>query len=119
MNDIKKVERFNYFEKLFFKVTLGILGLSIFLFFFMLATVEYFSSFGRALFDFTGIVLFATMANFVLSLVRLFKYAFSIGKLENNIGITRTIISLFLSPVAFIILYILVIIMAFASCTVQ
>lgn len=118
MNDIQKVERFNYFERLFFKITLGILGSAIFLFIFTLATVSQFSVFSKILINITVVLLFMSIINLILTIGRIFKFAFKISKLENNIGILRSASSLLFSPLAFVILYILIIVMALASCTV-
>lgn len=118
MNDIQKVERFNYFEKLFFKITLGILGSAIFLFIFTMATVSQFPVFSKVLINVTVVILFLSAINLILAIGRILKFAIKISKFENNIGILRTASSLLLSPLAFVILYILIIVMALASCTV-
>ena len=119
MNDIEKVKKFNYFEKLYFKVTLGIFGTAISLFIFTLASIGQYSSISKLLKNFIISVLLLSAINFFISIYRVIKYTMSISRLENNIGILRSAVSLILSPMSFVILYILVIIIAFSSCAAQ
>ena len=119
MDDIKKVEKFNYFEKLYLRVTLGILGLSISLFILTMYIVTEFSEIPKSLINFTILILYLSAAGFIMAIVRIIKYIVKISKLDNNIGIARTIVGFFLSPVSFAILFILVIMMSLSSCTVQ
>ncbi len=119
MNDIEKVEKFNYFEKLYFRITLGLIGLALLLFIFTMFVATKFDSIPKLLIDFTVVLLFVPAVNFFISIVRVFKYILSISRLDNNIGIVRSAFALLINPISFGILYILIIIMALSSCTVQ
>lgn len=119
MEEERMMERFNYFEKLLFKVTLLFLGISVSLVVMFIASFNYLSDIPRLFVNFTVTMLIASGVNFFVSLVRIFKFAFKYSSNDKNIGITRSAVSLLLNPVSFIILYILLIIMALSSCTVQ
>ncbi|MFK5883884.1 MAG: hypothetical protein QM489_06010 [Candidatus Izemoplasma sp.] len=119
MNKDKLVENFNYFEKLFFRITLGLLGASVAAVVLSFVILEQLGDIPKAFINITISMLLASGVNFLISLFRLFKFAFKISGKEGNIGITRTVTSLVLNPVTFIILYILLIILALSSCSVQ
>lgn len=119
MNDIQKVEKFNRFEKLLFKFTLGILGIAISFFIITLIVVTQIYSIPKLLIDLTTSILMVAIANFFLSVIRIFKYIIKISKLENNIGIMRSVISLLISPISVAILLVLIIMMSSSGCTIQ
>lgn len=119
MNDDKLVERFNYFEKLFFKITVGLFGATVATVILSFVILEQLGEIPKAFFNFVLSMLFASGLNFFVSIFRVFKFAFKISDKKNNIGISRTAIALVLNPVTFIITYILLIILALSSCTVQ
>jgi len=119
LENVQKVKKFNHFEKLLFKVTLGILGIAISLFIITLVVVTQIYSIPKLLIDLTTSILMIAIANFFLSMVRIFKYLIKISKLENNIGIMRSIISLLISPISAALLLILIIMMSLSGCTIQ
>ena len=119
MNNTQKVEKFNHFETLLFKVTLGILGIAISLFIITLVVVTQIYSIPKLLIDITTTILMITIANFFLSIIRIFKYIIKISKLENNIGIMRSVISLLISPISAAILLVLIILISLSGCTIQ
>ena len=119
MNEEELVQRFNYFEKFFYKITLGLLGASIAIVVLSFVILEQLGDIPKAFINFTVSVLLASGVNFLVSLFRVFRFAFKITDKEGNIGITRTAVSLVLNPVTFIILFLLLIILAFTGCTVQ
>ena len=119
LDTVKKVEKFNFYEKLYFRVTLAILGIAVSLFIVALFSFQLFTLIPKALINLTVTVLVISGLNFFLAVIRIIKYLINIAKLENNIGILRSAITLIISPISFIILYILLIIMAFSSCSVQ
>ena len=68
MNDVQKVEKFNRFERLLFKVTLGILGITISLFIITLVVVTQIYSIPKLFIDLTTSILMVAIANFFLAL---------------------------------------------------
>lgn len=119
MNNEKIVERFNYFEKIYLRFTLAVLGTAVLLSIIPFVFIDQISSISKLIANIAVSLMLVTVLNFFYAFFRIVKYARKISKLENNIGIMRTVSSLFLSPISFVILYILVIIMAFSSCTIQ
>lgn len=113
-----KVEKFNYFEKLYWKFTLGILGASIALVFISFAIITAVSDMPDLIVKTIITFLIAAGVNFMLSVIRVFKFSFKISGEKDNIGITRSAMGIVLNPVSFIILYILLLIIALSSCTV-
>ncbi len=118
MTDEEKVEKFNYFEKLHFKVTLGILGVSIIIIAIIGGIISQAAAIPKLLIDFTTAILYLAIASFLLAIVRVIKYLFKIRKLPNNIGIIRSISALIINPTSIIILFILVILMSLSGCTI-
>ena len=119
MNDYKKTVKFNYFEKLYLKLSLGFFGLSISLFIITLFIINQFSSIPKLLINFSASIFMLVTVNFILQIIRLFRFLFKIRKLEDNIGIKRTVISLILSPITAGIIMILLLMMSLASCSIQ
>ncbi len=119
MDNEKIVERFNYYEKVYLRFTLGVLGATVFLSIVPFVFIDQISSISKLIANIAVSLMLVVTLNFFYAFIRIVKYARKISNFENNIGIMRSVSSLFLSPVSFTILYILVIIMAFSSCTVQ
>lgn len=114
-----KIEKFNKFEKIFFRIELGILGVGIFLFTLFSIAIEALGGIADILIT---VILFSWLAiivNFIISLVRIFKYLFNVEKFKEETSIWRSVITLFLSPALFGFFYILIIIATFTSCLAQ
>jgi len=119
LNNFKKVARFNYYENLYLKVSYGLLALAISLFIITLIIINQFSSIPKLLIDFTASIFMLVIGNFILQIIRLFRFLFSIRKIEGNVGIKKTITSLFLSPLTAFIILILLLMMSLSSCSIQ
>lgn len=114
-----KIEKFNKFEKIFFRIELSILGVGIFLFTLFSIAIEALGGIADILIT---VILFSWLAiivNFIISLVRIFKYLFNVEKFKEETSIWRSVITLFLSPALFGFFYILIIIATFTSCLAQ
>lgn len=117
MNTDKNV--FNHYEKIFLRISLGLLGGGILLFGLMFLMVDYIKELSGL---FSGIVLFlllSSIASFFTSIFRILKYIFIVSKRNDESTITKSIISFFTSPIAIILYYIIIIIIAFSSCSIQ
>lgn len=111
-----RVEKFNKFEKIFFRIEIVILIIGIlFLTLFKGLTDQI-----GAIADTWITVFFAgwflIVANFFTTVVRIFIYLFNIRKLEGKKSIWRSILVLLLSPIAFMLYYLLIFITAISGC---
>jgi len=114
-----KVEMFIYMEKLLFKLTIFLFGMSILLFILTFVIYSYLEGLVETLYYTVFILFISTGINFCVSLFRILKYSVNIKVLQNENGIWRSLIGLFLNPVTFVILYILLIMISFASCSIN
>ncbi len=111
--------RFNYFEKIFLRISLGLLGSGIIFFFLMLVFIGSIPDDPNQIIKFILSMLFLSIASFFIAIIRILKYILVVNKRNDGSTITGSIISFFTSPVAIIVYYISFIIMAFASCSIQ
>ena len=113
------VERFNYFEKIFFRINMINLGGSAFIAIIMYYLLENVDETGQLFGGFTAVMMVFSFILFVISFIRILKYIFKYRKLDNVLFIWRSIVGFFTSPVAFLIYFILMFVMALsmASCT--
>lgn len=113
------VEKFMYFEKLFFKIQLFILGSGLFLWIFFVAIIEKLRSVNELFYfiAYFGIILPGLL--FIVSIFRIFKYIIKISKMEGKHNIWRSALAFVFSPLNIGIFYILFIVLTFASCSVN
>lgn len=112
----KNIEKFNYYEKLLFKTTLATLFISIALVFISYGLVARFAEIPDFLFGSIILLLLIAFFNFVLSLIRLFKFIVKVSGKEGSIGITRSVLGIFLNPTSILILMFTLFILALGSC---
>ena len=110
---------FNYFEKIFLKISVGLLGLGLSLFILMFIFIDYLSDSASEVANIVVVLLLSSVASFFIAVFRILKFAFVVSKRNDGSTITKSVISFFVSPVAIIVYYIIVIILAFSSCSIQ
>lgn len=111
-----KIVKFNKFEKLFFRINLGIFGLSIFIYFLYLWLIEQLGPITDLIMSVIFVGMISTVIIFFISVIRIIKYVVTHRSGETS-TIWRSILNIFLSPLSLIIFYILVFITALSSCT--
>ena len=116
MNDNER--NFNYFEKLFLKISLGLVGLGVVLFITMFAIVDILSDIASDFANVVAVLLLASIASFFIAIIRIFKYILIVSKRDEEATITKSIISFFVSPIAIIIYYLMIFILAVTGCTI-
>lgn len=114
----EKKRDFLFYDKLFMKITLWSLGVGFVLIGFAVILVNSIREVTDIVLAPVLAMLFVTGALFFIHLIRFFKYLIKGSKLGEAATITRSLLGLLITPVAFAVYYILIIIIAFASCTV-
>ena len=117
MADNKK--NFNYYESVFLKISLGLLGSSIVLFFLMFVFIDFVTDSTDLFIRLIVFLLLSSLASFLIAIFRIMKYAFKVSRRNDGSTITKSIISFFVSPTALVIYYIMAIILSLSSCSVQ
>ena len=114
--NLEKVYRFNKFEKIFFRIDIVIIGVAIF--FLVLFDIALESLAGLVdvlmLIFLSGLV--GSVVSFFISIIRILKYLFNIRKIQEASSIWRSILIIFLSPIAFILYYLLIFVVVLSSC---
>lgn len=111
-----EVEKFMYFEKLFFKIQLTMFGIGMFLLFFLTAIVNQIRNVNQFFIFVFYFGMILPGVQLILSIVRIIKYIAKISKLEGEKSIWRSALSFVFSPLTFGIFYLIFIILVFASC---
>lgn len=114
-----KVNRFNRFEKLFLRIHLSILGFGLLLLGVAFATLDSVDSIAKTFVHVVYGLLYVVMIQFVISIVRLFKYLFGFKNVEEKPTIRRTIIIILTSPISLGVFFFLTFVMSLslATCT--
>lgn len=115
----EKEKSFNYFEKFFLRVSLSLLGGGFILLGLMLLLADQLKDVSEILSGLLFILLISSYGIFILSIVRIFKYIFVVSKRDDGSTIRKSVISLFISPIAIIIYNIAVFMVALSSCTIS
>jgi len=108
--------KFNKFEKLFFRINLGILTLSAALYALFAAVIEDLGPFVDLIMSVILISMLTTGVIFVLSFIRIIKYIAN-HRTDKDASIWRSIINLILSPLSFFILTIFIFLTSAVSCS--
>lgn len=111
--------RFNYFERIFLKISLGLLGTSAALFILMFIFIDRVSDNASEISGVIIILLISSILSFFIAIIRIIKFMFVVSKRNDGSTITKSIITFFTSPIAIIIYYIIIFILAFSSCSIQ
>lgn len=115
MEDSKR--SFNDYEKIFLWISSGLFGLSILLFFLMFIFIDSLRDVASQVANIIVILLLSSLVSFFTAIFRILRYAFVISHKDSEANITKSVISLVLSPTALIIYYIIIIVIAFSSCS--
>jgi|LGVE01.1.fsa_nt_gb hypothetical protein len=115
----KETERFNYFEKLLFRIHLGLIGSGFILFGLLYLLIDIIEQIGDIFVSIIVTALAAILISFFTSVIRIIRYFLKFKGQEGNIGIRRSIITMLTSPIAFIIYYIMlfILMLSMASCS--
>ena len=116
----EKVNKFHKFERIYFKIYLIIVGLSIVLIGMIYAMVDTISSIAEFALNIVMISLIYVVGVFFLSIVRTIKY-FSSLKKKGGLGIWRSITIMLTSPIVTAILFIIIfaLSLSLASCLIE
>ncbi len=119
MENSEKVEKFNQYEKYFLWFQLLVLGVAVSLFIVFNSFIDSLGGYGKLVGNLIIFGMIASIVNIVIAIVRILKYIIVIRKEQGKKTIWRSVLAFVTSPVALIIFYILLIVVAFASCATQ
>lgn len=111
--------KFNYFEKLFFRIQLGLIGLGFITLGILFASIEILQSVADLIIFLILTMMSLVALNFIISVARIIKYLRRYTDNDNVIGIKRSVTIMLTSPIAFVLYYLILIILALsmASCS--
>jgi len=112
----EKAAKFNKFEKIFVRIELGIALIGVLLFILFNAAMEVIGYFADAVISFLLFLWVVIILNFIISIVRIFKYLFSKAEFKKETSIWRSIITFFTSPIVFALVYLLIFIASISGC---
>lgn len=114
-----KVVKFNKFEIILFRIQMINLGFSAVFFGALMLLLSEYKETAQIFYGLVIFLMFASLVLFIIALVRIFKYFISLKALEGIISIWRSIVVLLTSPIAIIIYWLLLFILALsmASCS--
>ncbi len=117
MNKHPIIEKFKKLENVYFKVTISILILSTILFIIGYILVQSVEPSPEVIIYLTSLILYYHFAHFIMGLSFATYY---IAKIKNKLGkfkIIKTIASILLTPVSFIIIYTALFLLVISSCS--
>lgn len=115
----KNIKDFNYYEKLFLRITLILIGIGFTLIGLLLLLADYIDTIASGITGLVVILLFSSYGVFFLSIIRIVKYVFSVKKRNAGSTIKQSIITLLISPIAILVYYAIIFILSISSCTIQ
>jgi len=95
-----KYDKFNKFEKIFFRIHTVSFIIGLFLLSLLYFAQDTFESIARTFLVVAYSFFYVVFANFIISIVRLFKYLFSFRKSQDMVTIKRTVAIMFTSPIS-------------------
>lgn len=113
----KRVNDFNYYETLLFKIMMGFLAATVLFFIFTIIILRQTNAYGNplAIFNF-GLVLLS-VGMFLTSVVRIIKYLVKVKTIDENAKIWRSVTTMVLSIVTFAMQFLLLIVIAVSNMT--
>lgn len=116
---MNKIDKFNKYEKILFKIHITILIFGGFLLVLLFLAEDIFKSVASSFITVVYSLLYITIINFIVSFVRLIKYLTVFHKNQSLISIRRTIAIILTSPISFGIFFIITLAMSLslASCS--
>lgn len=112
-----KIERFRYSEKIWNRVTLFLFTLACFFFVLGYIAVRAILVIPQYLQDIAEVLFYVYLGYTVFMIGRVFKFFFFIRPLGEKVRIGKSLRSIILSPVAIVILYLGMLMMALTSCS--
>ena len=116
-SDEQRVEKFMKFEKLFFRIELLMLLIGVLFYALFMAFLERLGTVSDAIISFFFFMWVSIIGVFGITIIRIIKYLFSVRKLQASSSIWRSVVILLLSPINFILFYLLIFVAALASCS--
>lgn len=116
MDNRSNAERFAYYEKLWFRVTLFLFTISTVLMIIGGAILKAIIVVPQAILDALEVFVYLYIAYFVFLILRLGKFLFKIRRLEEHVRIGKTVIGILISPGGILFLYLGLLMMALTSC---
>ena len=107
--------KFHRFEKIFFRIQLAFLAISISIYLLYLAIIELLGPFVDYIMTVILIGIIGSMLNFVISVIRIIIFVLK-HRSEELVSIWRSVLNLILSPLSIIIFYVMIFITAATSC---
>ena len=116
--DNEKTEKFNRYEKIFFRLELVVISLGVSLLLLFRAFVELIGNMADFFMSVFLLGWIFIILNFFISIIRVLKYLLVMRKVEGDKTIWRSVLTIIISPLAFILYYILIFVIVLASCSV-
>ena len=112
-------KRFNYFEKLIFRIYLGIVGMAFVLMSLLFTSIETLQAASDLISAFFAAAMMTLIVGFVTSIIRIFKYFRNYRDDEDVIGVKRSVSILLSSPIvlAVYMFMLLMLGLSMASCS--
>jgi len=118
---MKNDNKFNYYEKLLFKIHLGIVGFGMIMFILLMVFIDSLENVANEIAGFMYTIMFVEVIGFFVSIIRILKYLFSTAELKESRSIWRSVIIMLTSPIAsglyFLVMFVML--LSTASCTLQ
>lgn len=116
---MNKFEKFNKFEKIFFKIHTVIFAFGLIMLSLVFLAQNALESIARTFLGVSTILLYIVGINFSVSIVRLLKYLIVFRKSQEMVTIKRTVAVMFTSPISFGIYFIITLAMSLSltSCS--
>lgn len=111
-----QLNRFMMFEKLFFRIILSIFTLGVAIYFIFMAFLDKLGETAEMFITGFFLIWILIIAIFFISIGRILRFIITF-KTAEGVTIWRSVLSLFLSPVAFVLYYILIFVASISSCT--
>ncbi len=112
-----KIEKFRYFEKIWNRVTMFLLGLALIFFAIGYISLKALIVIPQLIQDFAEAFFYVYLGYFAFMIARILKFFFVIRPLGEKVKIGKSIRAVILSPVGIVILYLGMLMMALTSCS--
>lgn len=97
---MNKIEKFNKFEKIFFKIHLIVFAIGLFLLSLLVFAENALESIAQAFLMVAYLLFYVVIADFIISVVRILKYLIVLRKSDSVVTIRNSVAIMFTSPIA-------------------
>ncbi len=116
MNQDQLVLRFSKGEKLYLRITIALVAITLAFLILGLSAVKAIVAIPAAIVEIATYLLYFNVGHLVYGFIRIFYYFFKIRPTHQEVSLKYTIISMIFSPVNMIILYTAILLMALTGC---